>query len=76
MSPHIGTIWNSVQHMADNFLARLPSLFLAIILFLIFYFASILVGRVIRRATQAHRQNLGMVFARLLGAAIILLGFW
>jgi small conductance mechanosensitive channel len=60
--------------MGDSFLARLPSLILGIILFLIFYFASILVSRVIQRATQAHRQNLGMVFARLVGAAIILLG--
>jgi small conductance mechanosensitive channel len=50
-------------------------LVLAIIVFLIFYFASILASRVIRRASQAHRQNLGMVFARLAGAAIILLGF-
>ena len=75
MNPHLKTIWVSAQHMGDSFLARLPSLILAIILFLIFYFASILVSRVIQRATQAHRQNLGMVFARLVGAAIILLGF-
>ena len=75
MSPHIRTIWNSAQHMGDSFLARLPSLVLAIIVFLIFYFASILMSRVIRRATQAHRQNLGMVFARLAGAAVIFLGF-
>jgi len=74
MGPHLKTIWLSAQHMGDSFLARLPSLILAIILFLIFYFASILVSRVIRRATQAHRQNLGMLFARLAGAAIILLG--
>jgi small-conductance mechanosensitive channel len=61
--------------MADSFLARLPSLALAIIVFLIFYFASILVSRILCRATQAHRQNLGMVFARLAGATIIPLGF-
>ncbi len=72
---HLKTIWQSAQHMGDSFLARLPSLILAIILFLIFYFSSILVSRVIQRATQAHRQNLGMVFARLVGAAIILSGF-
>ena len=60
--------------MANSFLARLPSLVLAIIVFLIFYFASILVSRIIRRATQAYRQNLGVLFVRLAGAAIILLG--
>ena len=75
MSPHLKTIWVSAQHMGDSFLDRLPSLILAIIVFLIFYFASVIVSRVIQRATQAHRQNLGMVFARLTGAAIIFLGF-
>jgi small-conductance mechanosensitive channel len=74
MSPHLKAIWTSAQHMSDNFLARLPSLFLAIIVFLLFYFASILAGRLIRRATQQHRQNLGVVFARLAGAAIVFLG--
>lgn len=74
MSPHLKAIWTSAQHMSDNFLARLPSLFLAIIVFLLFYFASILAGRLIRRATQQHRQNLGVVFARLAGAAIVSLG--
>ena len=75
MNPHLKTIWVSAQHMADGFLARLPSLVLAIIVFLLFYFGSVLVSRVIRRATHAHRQNLGMVFARLTGAAVVLLGF-
>ncbi len=60
--------------MADGFLARLPSLVVAIIVFLIFYFISVLLTRIIRRATQAHRRNLGVVFARLAGAAIVLLG--
>jgi small conductance mechanosensitive channel len=75
MGPHFRTIWTSAEHMVDSFLARLPSLVLAIIVFLIFYFTSIVVSRIIRRATQSHRQNLGMVFARLAGAALTLLGF-
>ena len=75
MSPHLKTILVSAQHMADSFLARLPSLILAIIVFLLFYFGSVLVSRVIRHATEAHRRNLGVVFARLAGAALILLGF-
>ena len=60
--------------MADSFLARLPSLLLAVIVFLLFYFASVLASRLIRRATKEHRQNLGVVFARLAGAAIVFLG--
>jgi small-conductance mechanosensitive channel len=61
--------------MADAFLARLPSLALAIVVFLVFYFLSLFATRIIRRATRAHRENLGLVFARLAGAAIVLLGF-
>ena len=40
----------------------------------IFYFGSIVISRVIHRATRANRRNLGIVFARLTGAAIILFG--
>lgn len=75
MGSHVRTIWASAHQMVDSFLARLPSLALAIAVFFLFYFASVLVGRIIRRSTQAHRQNLGIVFARLSGATIILLGF-
>lgn len=61
--------------MADAFLARLPSLALGLIVFFLFYGASLLANRVILRATRRHRRNLGVVFARLVGAGIILLGF-
>jgi len=74
MNPHYKTVWTAGQHMADGFLARLPSLAVALVVFLIFYFASILLSRVIRRATHLHRPNLGVVFARLAGAAVVLLG--
>ena len=60
--------------MADSFLSRLPSLLVAAIVFLIFYFASVLLSRIIRRATLEHRRNLGVVFARLAGAAVVMLG--
>jgi small conductance mechanosensitive channel len=74
MNSHYKTIWAAGQHMADTFLARVPSLMIAIVVFLIFYFVSILLSRVIRRATEEHRRNLGVVFARLAGAAVVLLG--
>jgi small conductance mechanosensitive channel len=74
MNPHSKTVWASAQHMADSFLSRLPSLMVAVIVFLLFYFASILLGRIIRRATRGNRRNLGVVFARLSAAAVVLLG--
>jgi len=61
--------------MADAFLARLPSLGLGVIVFVLFYGASALVSRLILRATAERRHNVGVVFARLVGAGIILLGF-
>lgn len=60
--------------MADSFLSRLPSLVVAVIVFLLFYFGSVLLSRIIRRATRDNRRNLGVVFARLSGAAVVLLG--
>ena len=61
--------------MIDEFIARLPSLIVAIIVFLLFYVVSAVVSRVILRTTRKYRPNLGVVFARLTGAATILLGF-
>jgi small conductance mechanosensitive channel len=73
MIPHSNTVWVSSQHMVDNLLARLPSLAVAIVVFLVFYFASVLLSRIMR-TTRQHRRNLGVVFARIAGAAVVLLG--
>src|SRR5258707_2820146 len=75
MNLNFGRLWDSAQHMIDSIMARLPSLVVAIAVFILFYILSIFVRRIIRSATRAHRQNLGMAFARLIGAGIILLGF-
>ena len=66
--------WESAHRMVDNFVARLPAFILAIFVFLLFYVLSILVSRVINRTTRKYRPNLGMVFARLMGAATVFLG--
>src|ERR1700680_2021970 len=75
MNLDFGKLWDSAQHMIDTIMARLPSLVVAIAVFILFYILSIFVRRIIRSATRAHRQNLGMAFARLIGGGIILLGF-
>lgn len=67
--------WEAAYQMVDSFFARLPLLIVGSIVFLLFYGLSILVSRVILRTTRNHRPNLGVVFARLTGAATILLGF-
>jgi small conductance mechanosensitive channel len=67
--------WESAWHMVESVILRLPSLILAIIVFVLFYALSIFVSRVIRRSTRGRRENLGLVFGRLFGWATILLGF-
>jgi small-conductance mechanosensitive channel len=74
MNLNFGKFWESVHHMADTLISRLPSLVLSIIVLVLFYVFSIFISRMIRRATRRRRQNLGMVFARLAGASTILLG--
>jgi small conductance mechanosensitive channel len=69
------TFWEAAQSMIDKFIARLPSLIVGIIVFLLFYMLSIVVSRTILRTTRKYRPNLGVVFARLTGATTILFGF-
>ena len=61
--------------MIERFFGRLPSLIVGVIVFFVFYVFSILLSRVILRTTRRHRPNMGVVFARLISAATILLGF-
>lgn len=74
MNPHIGRFWQAVYHMVDSFVMRLPSLIVAIIVFLLFYLLSLMLSQLIVRATRGERQNVGIVLARLAGASIILVG--
>jgi len=74
MGTSFDKFWDATRHMIESVISRLPSLILASIVFLGFYMLSVFIGRVIRRSTRGRRQNLGMVFARLVGAATILLG--
>jgi small conductance mechanosensitive channel len=75
MNSTFTTFWEAAQSMIDRFIARLPSLIVGIIVFLLFYVLSVVISRVILRTTRKYRPNLGVVFARLTGAATILLGF-
>src|SRR6267154_1351642 len=75
MSASLGKFWEAAYQMVDSFFARLPSLIVGVIVFFVFYVLSILLSRVILRTTRRHRPNMGVVFARLMSAATILLGF-
>src|SRR6202162_1713474 len=75
MSASLGKFWQAAYQMVDSFFGRLPSLIVGVIVFFVFYVFSILLSRVILRTTRRHRPNMGVVFARLISAATILLGF-
>src|SRR5712672_1544070 len=75
MHLNFAKFWESAHQMVDSFFARLPSLILGVFVFFLFYLLSIVVGHVIQRSTRKYRPNLGVVFARLISAATILLGF-
>jgi small-conductance mechanosensitive channel len=74
MKVNFSVFWNSLHHIGESFIGRLPALAIGIFVFFCFYVLSKIVGRVIRRATKGHRENLGVVFGRLLAAATVMLG--
>ncbi len=75
MDGAIAKFWQAADHMVDTVVGRLPALIIAAIIFVLFYLFSFLVSSLIGRAVPAHRQNLGVVFARLTGWATVLIGF-
>lgn len=74
MHANFQAFWNSLHHISQSFIGRLPALAIGVIVLICFYIFSKVIGRLIRRATKGHRENLGVVFARLMGAIIIMLG--
>jgi hypothetical protein len=48
MNLNFGKLWDSAQHMIDSIMARVPSLVVAIAVFILFYILSIFVRRIIR----------------------------
>ena len=67
--------WERVDSWLDGFVATLPNLVVAVIIFFIFIIAAILIKKaVMKTATSRGRSNLGEVMGGFLKAAIILLG--
>jgi small conductance mechanosensitive channel len=66
--------WNSIHHLGETFIGRLPALAIGVVVFLGFYVLSRVAGQLIRRATKGRRENLGVVFGRLSAVAVLMLG--
>ena len=63
--PH--TVWTTIQGMLNGFVARIPYVVVAIIVFVIFYFIGKGVRLLVRRVADRTKRNrnLGIVFGRL-----------
>ncbi|HUK47268.1 MAG TPA: mechanosensitive ion channel domain-containing protein [Terriglobales bacterium] len=74
MHANFGAFWDSLHHIGEGFIGRLPALAIGAFVLFCFYVLSKIISRLIRRATQGHRENLGVVFARLTAAATVMFG--
>ncbi|WP_289501353.1 mechanosensitive ion channel family protein [Gloeocapsopsis sp. IPPAS B-1203] len=74
----ITAAWNKIGGMIDSFIIMLPNIVLALIVFILFFFAARWLKLLVKRFTRRHRQarNLGMVLGRLAQGTVILLGLF
>lgn len=78
MNPEISAAWKQVQSMINGFIALLPNIVLALIVFLIFLFVASRIKALVKRLTRNRRsaRNLGLVLGRLAQGTTILIGLF
>ncbi len=74
----ITAAWNKIGGLINGFIILLPNIVLALIVFILFFFAARWLKLVVKRLTRRHRQarNLGMVLGRLAQGTVILIGLF
>jgi small-conductance mechanosensitive channel len=78
MKAEISVLWDKVEAMINGFIALLPNMFLALIVFTIFVYVGSAIKRLVKRLTRHYRyaRNLGMVLGRLAQGTTILVGLF
>ncbi|NJL21896.1 MAG: mechanosensitive ion channel family protein [Leptolyngbyaceae cyanobacterium SM1_3_5] len=78
MNAEFSALADKMQSMLNGFIALLPNMVLALIVFSIFFFVARAIKRVVKRLTRHRRQarNLGLVLGRLAQGATILVGLF
>ncbi|MEJ6480105.1 mechanosensitive ion channel family protein [Nostoc punctiforme UO1] len=78
MNAEISTAWDKVQSMSNGFIALLPNIVLALIVFIIFLFIATRIKALVKRLTRNRRsaRNLGLVLGRLAQGVTILIGLF
>lgn len=78
MNAEVSLVWKNFQELINTFLALLPNIGLALIVFLIFFVVARVIKQVVKRFTRnrRHARNLGLVLGRLAQGAIVLAGLF
>ncbi|MBE9191877.1 mechanosensitive ion channel family protein [Gloeocapsopsis crepidinum LEGE 06123] len=78
MQAAITAAWDKIGGLINSFIVMLPNIVLALIVFILFFFAARWLKLLVKRLTRRHRQarNLGMVLGRLAQGTVILLGLF
>jgi len=78
MNVQVSAAWKKVQGMINGFMALIPNLVLALVVFTIFFVVAGAVWRLVRRVTRDRRQtrNLGLILGRLAQWTILLIGLF
>jgi small conductance mechanosensitive channel len=78
MNIQISAAWEKVQGMINGFIALLPNVVLALIVFAIFFVVAGSIRRLVRRLTRdrRHARNLGLILGRLAQWTTILIGLF
>ena len=74
----ISAAWQKIQGTINTAIVMLPNIVLALIVFILFFFAARWLKLLVKRLTRRHRQarNLGMVLGRLAQGTVILIGLF
>ncbi len=77
MKVNLSGAWNSGHRIINSFIARLPQLGLAILVFIIFYMIAAAARRLVRQAAnrRGRRQSLGILLGQLAHLVVVILGF-
>ena len=78
MNLELSTLVDKMRMMLKDFIALLPNIVLALLVFAIFFFVARIIKKIVRNLTRDHRQarNLGMVLGRLAQGTTILVGLF
>lgn len=78
MNLQITAAWEKVQGMVNGFIALIPNLILALLVFAIFFFVAGEIRQLVRRLTRDRHQarNLGLILGRLAQWTTILVGLF